>query len=377
MTSPAPASLPHSKGWVIGRVLGAPLILQPVWFLVAAVLTAVLVPLVQSALPGTATGWTILVAATFVVVLFASVLAHELAHAWVATRLGQRVHEIVLSALGGHTAFTRGGLGPGGSALVALAGPLVNLVLGGALLALAQPLLATHRAAGVLVAAMASANLVVAAFNLVPGLPLDGGQLLASLVWRLTGRQHTGTVVAAWVGRALAVGLLGWALVLPLAAGRSPVPFTVLWTLAVAAAVWSGASGALRQARTQERAGALSVESVGRPAQAVAAGASAADVVAALTAGSLEVVLVDDGVPVAYVDRGALASVPPHALAQTPAWSVAAPLHPGAAVDADLRGTDLLTALVAAFRVQPVVVALAEGRVVALLVDGDVARSLR
>ena len=105
--------------------------------------------------------------------------------------------------------------------------------------------------------------------------------------------------------------------------------------------------------------------------------ASAADVVAALSAGSFEVVLVDEGLPVAYVDRGALASVPPHALAQTPAWSVAAPLHPGAAVDADLRGTDLLTALVAAFRVQPVVVALAEGRVVALLVDGDVARSLR
>src|SRR5690606_31508822 len=116
-----------------------------------------------------------------------------------------------------------------------VAGPLVNLVLGGALLAAAQPLLAgtglTQRAVGVLVAAMASANLVVAAFNLVPGLPLDGGQLLAALVWRISGRQHTGTVAAAWVGRALALGLVAWAVLVPLATGRRPELFTLLWTL--------------------------------------------------------------------------------------------------------------------------------------------------
>lgn len=373
---------PHTKGWVIGRVFGAPLILQPVWFVVAAVLTAILVPLVRSALPDVAAVWLVAVAATFVVVLFGSVLAHELAHAWVATRLGQRVHEVVLSALGGHTAFTRGGLGPGGSALVAVAGPLVNLVLGGALLAAAQPLLAgtglTQRAVGVLVAAMASANLVVAAFNLVPGLPLDGGQLLAALVWRVSGRQHTGTVAAAWVGRALALGLVAWAVLVPLATGRRPELFTLLWTLAIAGAVWSGASSALRQAVTQHRASSLSIATVGRPAAGLPAASSVADVVAALAPGRIvEVVLVDGDAPLAYVDRAALAAVPPTASAATPAWSVAAPLRAGTVVDADLAGTDLLAALVSAFRVQPVAVAVRGTEVVALLVDADVARSLR
>lgn len=384
---PAAITVPRSKGWVIGRVLGAPLILQPLWFLVAAVLTAILVPLVRSALPGVAPGWTILVAATFVVVLFLSVLAHELAHAWVATRLGQRVHEIVLSALGGHTSFTRGGLGPGGSALVAFAGPLVNLVLGGALLAAAQPLLAgsgfTQRAVGVLVAATASANLIVAAFNLVPGLPLDGGQLLAALVWQVSGRRHTGTVAAAWVGRALAAGLVAWVVLVPLATGRRPELFTLVWMFLIAATVWSGASAALRQAVTERRAEALTVPGVGRRAVGLRAGSSAADVVHVAGSptpgsGGTEVVLVaDDGAPVAYVDRAALAAVPPGTLATTPAWSVAAPVRPGATIDAQLTGPALLSALVSAFRVQPVVVAVRGREVVAILVDGEVARSLR
>lgn len=376
---PATPALPYTKGWVIGRVTGAPLILQPVWFLVVAVLTGILVPIVRSALPDVAPGWTVLVAAVFVVVLFASVLAHEVAHAVVATRLGQRVHEVVLSALGGHTAFTRGSLGPGGSALVAAAGPLVNLLIGGVLLAGAQPLLdgqsTTQRAVGVLVAAMASANLLVGGFNLVPGLPLDGGQLLAALVWRVTGRRHTGTVVAAWTGRALALALLGWAFVLPVLAGRRPELVTVVWTVLVAGAIWSGAGGALRQAVLQERSEGLSVEGVGRAATTLPAGASVADVVA-LGPGEV-VLLADDGAPAALVDRAAVAAVPPALAASTPAGSVAVALHPDAVVDADLRGTDLLGALVVAFRSARVAVAVRQGVPVAVLLEAEVARHLR
>lgn len=376
---PATPALPYTKGWVIGRVTGAPLILQPVWFLVVAVLTGILVPIVRSALPDVAPGWTVLVAAVFVVVLFASVLAHEVAHAVVATRLGQRVHEVVLSALGGHTAFTRGSLGPGGSALVAAAGPLVNLLIGGVLLAGAQPLLdgqsTTQRAVGVLVAAMASANLLVGGFNLVPGLPLDGGQLLAALVWRVTGRRHTGTVVAAWTGRALALALLGWAFVLPVLAERRPELVTVVWTVLVAGAIWSGAGGALRQAVLQERSEGLSVEGVGRAATTLPAGASVADVVA-LGPGEV-VLLADDGAPAALVDRAAVAAVPPALAASTPAGSVAVALHPDAVVDADLRGTDLLGALVVAFRSARVAVAVRQGVPVAVLLEAEVARHLR
>jgi len=368
---------------VIGRVAGAPLVLQPMWFLVAAVFTAILVPLVERALPGVATGWTVAVAASFVLVLFGSVLLHELAHAWVARALGRTVHEVVLSALGGHTSFHRGSLGPGGSALVAAAGPAVNLVLGGLLLAGAQPFLGapslTQRALGVLVASAASANLLVAGFNLVPGLPLDGGQLLASLVWRITGRERTGTVVAAWVGRALAVGIVAWAVLVPLARGLVPDTFSMLWMLAVAFAVWTGATGALRRSRTEERAGRLSVESVGRPARGVSQDATGAELAALARAGErpTELVLLDEaGRAVGYVDRAALDAVPPAVLAETPAWAVGVPLRPGAVVDAGLSGSELLFALVPAFRIQQVVVGVRGGEPVALFVDAEVARAL-
>ncbi|NLF05986.1 MAG: peptidase M50, partial [Actinomycetales bacterium] len=223
--------------------------------------------------------------------------------------------------------------------------------------------------------------LLVAGFNLVPGLPLDGGQLLAALVWKVTGRQHTGTVAAAWVGRALAVGLVAWALGRPLVSGRTPDTFTLVWTLVVAVAVWSGASGALRQAVSQERASRLTVESTGRAAIALPRGATAAEAAHGVRAAGTsltEVVLVDEsGAPVAYVDRAALDAVPPAALEATPAWSVAAPVRPGAVIDANLEGQDLLMALVMAFRVQPVVVALRDGAPVALVVDAEVARQLQ
>lgn len=376
MTSPQQP--PRTRGWVLGRFAGAPVVLRPVWFLVAALATGFLVPLVRVVLPRAGTGLTVGVAAAFVVVLFASVLLHELAHAWTARRLGRQVHEVVLSALGGHTTFTRGDLGPGGSALVAVSGPLVNLVLGGALLALAQPLLSApveaRQALGVLVAAMASANLLVGGFNLVPGLPLDGGQLLVALVWRLTGRQSSGVVAAAWVGRALALGIVAWSLLRPLLLGARPDTVTVVWTLLVASAVWSGASVALRQARTQDAAARLTVAAVGRAAR----GVPQDGLVAELPADPRETVLVDaSGAPVGLVDRAALEGVPSHLAAQTPLWAVARPVRPGAVVDAALTGPELLHALVLAFRVQPVVVALEDGRVVAVLHDQEVARSLR
>ena len=103
MSDPRPA-VPRTSGWVIGRVAGAPIILAPSWLLAAVVLTFLFAPTVRSWSPDLG-GRVYVVAAVFVVLLFASVLVHELAHGLVARARGQQPREFVLTLWGGHTTF--------------------------------------------------------------------------------------------------------------------------------------------------------------------------------------------------------------------------------------------------------------------------------
>ena len=61
------------------------------------------------------------------------------------------------------------------------------------------------------------ANIIVGIFNLLPGLPLDGGRMLRAVIWKITGKPYTATIAAAWVGRALAIALL---VMIPFFSGR-------------------------------------------------------------------------------------------------------------------------------------------------------------
>ena len=127
---------------------------------------------------------------------------------------------------------------------IAGAGPLANLALagvGGALVGL-LPWPASRFAWLFMVL-----NLLLAGFNLLPGLPLDGGQLVQSLVWGVTGRRDLGLVVAGWCGRLLAVGVALWYVARPLAQGTSDL-FGVGFGLVMAWILWSGATAALRRA---------------------------------------------------------------------------------------------------------------------------------
>ncbi|HYJ28454.1 MAG TPA: site-2 protease family protein, partial [Nocardioides sp.] len=90
-------------------------------------------------------------------------------------------------------------------------------------------------------------NLLLAGFNLLPGLPLDGGQLVQSLVWAVSGRRDLGLVVAGWCGRLLAVGVALWYVVKPIAEGSSDL-FGIGLGLVMAWILWSGATAALRRA---------------------------------------------------------------------------------------------------------------------------------
>ncbi|MFC4617052.1 site-2 protease family protein [Cellulomonas algicola] len=376
MSDPRPAA-PRTSGWVFGHVAGAPIVLAPSWLIAAVVLTFLFAPTVRSWSPDLG-GRVYVVAGVFVVLLFASVLVHELAHGLVARARGQQPREFVLTLWGGHTTFGVAAPTPGTNALVALAGPVANLVLAGAFLGAANAV-GTRQLLGLLLFAGAFSNGFVGLFNLLPGLPLDGGAILQSAVWAATRSRHTGTVVAAWCGRVVAVGVFAWAFVFPFVQGGQPDLTDAVWGALIGAFLWTGASGAMRGARAQHAVEQLSLASVGRPAAVVGhADSVARAAAAAAAAGASEVVVVSpDGRPAAYVDREAARAVPADVAGTTPVTSVAVALPVGSVVDGNLVGQDLLDALGRAARHTAVVVAVADGRVVGLVRVPDVVAALR
>jgi Zn-dependent protease len=147
--------------------------------------------------------------------LFASLVAHEVAHALAARACGVPVERLTLFLFGGITDVERDPASPHSEAIAALVAPLTNALVGGAFLALAVVLEARGPATGAtpmldfLVLWLGAVNLAIAVWNLLPAFPLDGGRLVRAAIWRATGDVERATRVAAWCGQ-----LVGWLLVL-------------------------------------------------------------------------------------------------------------------------------------------------------------------
>jgi Zn-dependent protease len=362
-------------------VAGAPVIITRSWFLAAFVLTILFVPNVQAIAPELGAG-AYLVAFVFVLLLFGSVFLHETAHALVARARGQHVTELAVTLWGGHTAYT-GGLGrPLDGFLVAVVGPLTNLALAAGFwfAYIAAPV---QNVPTLLLYAGAVSNAFVGAFNLLPGLPLDGGQILESLVWAVTGRRTTGTIVAGWVGRVVAVGVLLWALAVPFVQGTRPSLTTVLWSALIGAFLWAGAGAAITNGRRREAVAGLSAGGLAGSAVLVPVGSPVADALAARAAAgsgtpsAYVVVVGHDRAPVAVLDGDAVAAVPASARDLTRVDAVAVPFVAGSAVPPALSGTDLLTQLAQRSGGARLVPVVDEGRVTGVLDIADVARAIR
>jgi Zn-dependent protease len=135
--------------------------------------------------------------------LFVSVLAHELSHSLVAIRDGLSIRRITLFIFGGVAHMESEPQSPGIEFRMAIAGPAASLVIAG-LCALARSavLLGAGECTASLILEYAFlANLALACFNLVPGFPLDGGRVLRAALWRLTGDFLRSTLIASAVGR--------------------------------------------------------------------------------------------------------------------------------------------------------------------------------
>ena len=348
-----------TPGWRLGSVAGTPVYLAPSWLLIAAALTLLFLAPVRNAAPDLGLPAAIAAAATFPILLLGSVLAHELAHGAAARGLGLTVHEYALTFWGGHTSFGDQLRSPGASALVAVAGPLANLVLAGAGWAALQAGLSGLVA--VIVSALVYANGVVALFNLLPGNPLDGGRILEALIWKVTGSRETGTVGAGWVGRVLALFIVVVIIGLPLVQGRTITPFTGIWAILIAGTVWSGATQSIRIGKARQGAAGFSLAGVLRPAMVVDATTLLPNLPQSRWgAGSADVVIVGpDGMPIALLDGEALAQVPPHAYSSTAVTAVARTL-PSPAILTALHGPDALAGVARGLAVSPILVVVGE-----------------
>jgi Zn-dependent protease len=190
------------RGVGLGRLLGFPVRLDLSWVAGLAVLVLLSRELWAPDVAGPAA---VGLSVAFAVAFFGCVLVHELAHALAARAVGVPTDEIRLFIFGGVARITGEPADPGAEVLVAMAGPLVSVVLAG-LADLASWTLPGP--GGDLLAWLFLGNLVVAGFNLLPGFPLDGGRVARALVWRLTGRRLLATRVTAAGGRALAAVLV-------------------------------------------------------------------------------------------------------------------------------------------------------------------------
>lgn len=341
--------------------------------LTIGVLAILVFPNLQAQRVASPTG-TVLLALGVGVFLILSVLLHEIGHAVLARAFGGHVEQIALTLWGGHTQYTGRRIGPFPSILIALAGPAVNALLAGAAYAVLLVVPAGGAASAFLLYA-GVLNLGLAVFNLLPGLPMDGGRAVEGLLGGILRRRTLGTVITAWIGRAIAVLVVLLALWRLAGSAQTFSLIVVLWSVIIAGTLWQGASSALRGARTQDRIGRLEVRDVLRPVLLLPTSATAADVPA--TADPRTVLVLDaTGSTGARVDPVALASVPIPMRTSTPIGAVARSIGAVGRVPVGLDGDDLVDHLVNDPRAEHLAVD-ADGRIVGTISTADVGARLQ
>ncbi|MFD4557215.1 site-2 protease family protein [Streptomyces sp. NPDC058469] len=341
-------------GLLMGRPFGVPVYVAPSWFLVAALITWVFGGQLGRVLPELGAA-RYLVALFFAVAFYGSVLVHELAHTVAALRFKLPVRRIQLQFFGGVSEIEKEAETPGREFVLAFVGPLLSLILSGIFYVAMLPV-EPGTVPGVLLAGLMVSNLIVAAFNLLPGLPLDGGRMLRAVVWKITGRPMSGTIAAAWVGRALAVSvLIGLPLLTQTGAlgtntedisGMDTVTDALLAAI-LAAIIWTGAGNSLRMARLREHLPELRARNLTRRAVPVETNTPLSEALRrANAAGARALVVVDaDGQPLSLVREAAIVGVPEHRRPWVVVSGLAQDLTDGMRVSVELAGEDLLDAL--------------------------------
>ncbi|NER98722.1 MAG: site-2 protease family protein [Symploca sp. SIO1B1] len=239
----------------IGNLFGIPFYINPSWFFILALVAwsdgerlAATFPELGIVLP-----WLLgLVAA---LLLFSSVLAHELGHSLVAIRQGIEVKSITLFLFGGLASLEKESKTPAEAFWIAIAGPAVSLLLF-ALLTLVGITINLPAPIAAIVGLVSYLNLILALFNLIPGLPLDGGNILKALVWKITGNPYKGVVFASRVGQ-----FFGWVgVTIGLLSVLEIINFGSIWTLLIGGFILQNAGRSAQSATIQDQLTSLKAE---------------------------------------------------------------------------------------------------------------------
>jgi Zn-dependent protease len=328
----------------LGTVSGIDVTVSNSWFLIVLLIAIIMAPQIETVAPDIGAGKYV-AGVAYAVLLYGSVLLHEISHALAARTFNMPVLSINLHFLGGATEIDGEAQTPWREFAIAIVGPLTSLAVGGVLLGVGlalDPGLLRFTALS-----LAIANLIVGALNLVPGLPLDGGRVLQSAVWAATRDRTTGIVVAGWGGRIAAIAVLAYPTILVPALGFEPSVFTYVIAFMVAAFLWSGATHALAVAKVRGKLPALQARLLARPAIGVPADLPLAEAIRrAQEANAGSVVIVShDGRASGIVNEAAVISTPPDRRPWLPVGDLARRLEEGLSLSADLSGEPLLRAM--------------------------------
>jgi Zn-dependent protease len=232
----------------LGRIAGIPVGVHWSLLVIAALLTTSLAGSVLPSVIPNADGSYWAAAIIAAVLFFASILAHELAHALVAKHYGQKVEDITLWVLGGVSRLGTEAPTPRAEGLVALAGPATSLALGVAFFGGGHLLRAatTTSLLAVVLIWLGVINLILAVFNLLPGSPLDGGRVVSAFLWHRHGDRRRAQIGAARAGRVVGGLLVAYGLV-SFAAGFGA---GTIWTAFVGWFIWEASRAEEQAART-------------------------------------------------------------------------------------------------------------------------------
>jgi Zn-dependent protease len=371
----APERRPLPRGtYRLGTVAGIDVTVASSWFIVVGLLAVLMAPRMQQELPAIGAG-AYLAGVVFAILLYGSILLHEISHALAARAFGMPVTVIHLHFLGGATEIEGEATTPWREFSIAVVGPLTSLAVGGVSLLVIQVI--EGGVTGYVVEALAIANIAVGVLNLVPGLPLDGGRVLQSLVWAVTRRRALGVVVAGWGGRLAAVMVMAYPFFL-ITRGISPTIIQYVFAFLIASFLWAGATQALVTAKLRARLPSIQARRLARPAIGVPADLPLSEAIRRAQeaqAGSL-VIVSGDGRPAGIVNEAAVVSTPDHRRPWLPSGDLARRLDDSLMLSADLVGEPLLNAMNRNPATEYVLVE-ADGSVYGVLVTKDVDDAFR
>lgn len=328
----------------LGTVAGIDVTVASSWFLIVGLIAVLMADPIQEAAPDLG-AWAYLAGIAVALLLYVSVLLHEISHALAARAFDMQVNSINLHFLGGATEIEGEAETPWREFVIAVVGPLTSLAVG--ILALLSVGAFDDGLLRFTVAALAAANLVVGLLNLVPGLPLDGGRVLQAAVWAATKRRNLGITVAAWGGRLAAVAAIAWPFTLPNFGLREAGLIDYLLAFIVGMFLWTGATQALQVSKLRAKLPGIVARRLARPAIGVPADLPLAEGIRRAQeagAGSL-VIVTSAGTPTGIVNEQAVMSTPVERRPWVPCGDLARRIEEGLSIQADLVGDALLRAM--------------------------------